>query len=264
MLSKCLATITVACGIGTFLSSCAIQHQQDEWITLFNGENLEGWEVKIHRHDVGVNFGNTFRVIDNELTVSYDQYEDFNDQFAHLYYKTPFSNFHLTLDYRFYGDFMKDAPYFAELNSGVMFHSQSPYSMPKQQNWPISVEMQFLADLNDGSNRTTGNMCSPGTDVTFDGKTFPGHCLNSTMPALAADKWVSVELIVQNGQITQMVEGQVVLEYSNPVIGGAHKAVKRYDPAQWIEGKSLKEGYIALQSEGHPIAFRNIKIKRLE
>ena len=29
-------------------------------------------------------------------------------------------------------------------------------------------------------------------------------------------------------------------------------------------GKPLKEGYIALQSEGHPVKFRNIIIKELD
>jgi hypothetical protein len=35
-----------------------------EWIDLFNGRDLTGWTVKVHRHDVGVNFGETFRVAD--------------------------------------------------------------------------------------------------------------------------------------------------------------------------------------------------------
>ena len=28
-------------------------------------------------------------------------------------------------------------------------------------------------------------------------------------------------------------------------------------------GESLKKGYISLQSEGHPVAFRNIKIRQI-
>src|SRR5688572_28607408 len=61
-----------------------------EWITLFNGKDINDWVVKIHHHEVGENFGDTFRVEDGMIQVRYDQYGDFNDQFAHLYYEQPF------------------------------------------------------------------------------------------------------------------------------------------------------------------------------
>jgi hypothetical protein len=125
----------------------ANRQSKGEWIQLFNGTNLDDWIVKIHHHDAGVNFGNTFRVEDSIIKVSYDRYENFNDQFGHLYYKTPFSDYHLKLEYRFTGELQKGAPSYTLLNSGVMFHSQDPRTMPKEQNWPISVEMQFLAGL---------------------------------------------------------------------------------------------------------------------
>ena len=90
-----------------------------EWIQLFNGKDLNDWIVKIHHHDVGVNFGNTFRAEDGVIKVRYDQYGDYNDQFAHLYYKEPFSHYHLKLDYRFTGTLQKGAPSYTLLNSGV-------------------------------------------------------------------------------------------------------------------------------------------------
>ena len=132
------------------LVACAHAHKattKNQWIKLFNGKDLDDWIVKVHHHDAGVNFGNTFRVEDGMIKVRYDQYGDFNDQFAHLYYKEPLSHYHLKLDYHFTGTLQKGAPSYTMLNSGVMFHSQDPRSMPKEQNWPISVEMQFLADV---------------------------------------------------------------------------------------------------------------------
>ena len=81
-----------------------------EWIELFNGKDLNGWTVKAHHHEVGVNFGNTFRAEDGMIKVRYDQYGDYNDQFAHLFYKEPLSNYHLKLDYRFTGALQKGAP----------------------------------------------------------------------------------------------------------------------------------------------------------
>ncbi|HET9746850.1 MAG TPA: DUF1080 domain-containing protein [Chitinophagaceae bacterium] len=131
-----------------------------KWIALFNGKDISDWLVKIHRHETGENFGNTFRVEDNMIKVRYDQYGDFNEQFGHLYYNTPFSYFHLKLQYRFVGQWVKTAPSYTLRNSGVMFHSQDPRTMPKEQDWPISVEMQFPVGLGDGKHRPTGNMCS--------------------------------------------------------------------------------------------------------
>ena len=111
----------------------------DQWVSLFNDKDINDWFVKIHHHDVGVNFGNTFRVEDNMIKVRYDQYDKFNEQFGHLYYKTPYSYYHLKLEYRFVGEWFKSAPSYTLRNSGVMFHSQDPHTMPKEQDWPISV-----------------------------------------------------------------------------------------------------------------------------
>ena len=232
------------------------------WMPLFNGKDLNDWIVKVYHHEPGVNFGNTFRAEDGIIKVQYDKYGDFNDQFAHLYYKQPYSHFHLKLEYRFQGELQKGAPSYTLLNSGVMFHSQDPRSMPKEQNWPISVEMQFLAGLGDGKPRPTGNMCSPGTDIVYQGKVYDGHCLNSTSKTYGKDEWVQAELIVYGDcLITHVINGDTVLQYSKPTIGGG--VVSGNDPAVWHPGKPLKEGYIALQSEGQPIDFRNVMIKNL-
>src|ERR1700704_3456449 len=45
-----------------------------EWIQLFNGRNLDGWVPKIAGYPLGENFGDTFRVENGILKVSYDKY----------------------------------------------------------------------------------------------------------------------------------------------------------------------------------------------
>lgn len=236
---------------------------KEEWIQLFNGKDLTNWTAKIHHHDVGVNSGNTFRVEDGMIKVRYDQYCDFNDQFGHLYYDQPFSRFHLAVEYRFTGSLQPGAPDYTLLNSGVMFHSQDPRSMPKEQNWPISVEMQFLAGLGDGNPRPTGNMCSPGTEIVFDGKLYENHCLNSTSKTYEANEWVRAELIVLGDSlITHIINGDTVLQYSKPTMGGG--VVQGYDSAVWQPGKPLTSGLIALQSEGQPIDFRKVELRILK
>lgn len=246
-------------------SACGSQKgtsSEEDWIKLFNGKDLNDWIVKIHHHETGVNFGNTFRAEDGIIKVRYDQYDDFNDQFAHLYYKQPFSHYHLRLEYRFTGELQKGAPDYTLLNSGVMFHSQDPATMPAEQNWPISVEMQFLAGLDDGKPRPTGNMCSPGTEIVYQGKKYDGHCLNSSSKTYGRDEWVRAELIVLGDSlVTHVINGDTVLQYNHPTMGGG--VVQGYDSTLWQDGKPLKSGFIALQSEGQPIDFRNIELRNL-
>jgi hypothetical protein len=235
---------------------------EEGYTSLFNGKDIKNWIVKINHHDVGDNFGETFRVKDGVIQVRYDQYGAFDEQFGHLYYEKPFSYFHLKLEYRFVDEWKKDAPSYTVLNSGVMFHSQDPRTMLKDQNWPISIEMQFLGGMGDGKPRPTGNMCSPGTEVVYEGKIATSHCINSSSKTYDGDQWVSAELIVLGDSlVTHIINGDTVLQYSKPQIGGG--TVNNYDPAIKIDGKLLNSGFIALQSEGQPVDFRNIRIKEL-
>jgi len=248
-----------------FLNGCESPksaQKNDEWISLFNGRDISDWFVKIHHHPVNVNFGNTFRVEEGMIKVRYDQYGDFNDQFGHLYYKTPFSWFHMVIEYRFVGELQKGAPSYTLLNSGVMFHSQDPHTMPVEQDWPISVEMQFLGGLGDGKPRPTGNMCSPGTDVVYKGKIAEEHCITSSSKTYHGDQWVRAELIVfGDSLVTHIINGDTVLQYSKPQIGGG--IVNRNDPKMKQDGKLLSSGFVALQSEGQPIDFRKVEIRDL-
>lgn len=232
---------------------------QEKWVSLFNGKDINDWVVKINHHETGENYGNTFRVQDGIIKVRYDQYEKFNEQFGHLYFNKPYAYYHLKFEYRITGKWRTDAPSYTIRNSGVMFHSQDPHTMPKEQDWPISIEYQILAALDDGKPRPTGNMCSPGTDVVFEGKIDPRHCINSTSKTYPPEEWETGEIIVLGDSlITHIVNGDTVLQYSKPQIGGG--VVNGYDPKIKVDGKLLSQGFIALQSEGQPIDFRNIYI----
>lgn len=256
--------------IGISLSIAACSSESDtsgeeagEWKELFNGENLDGWTAKFHHHESGVNYANTFRVADDVIQVNYDDYDAFDNRFGHLFYNQSFSSFHFTFEYRFTGQWMEDAPDYTFRNSGVMFHSQSPQSILKEQDWPISVEYQMLAEQEEGTPRPTGNMCSPGTDVVYNGEVDPRHCINSSSETYPWDEWVSAELIVYSDSLViHKVNGGEVLQYSKPQIGGG--VVNGYDPEIKVDGTLLTEGYIGLQAEGQGVEFRNIRIRELE
>lgn len=251
-----LALCTVAC-------HAQKKADKENWVSLFNGKDIKDWTVKINHHEVGENFGNTFRVEDGMVKVRYDNYGAFNEQFGHLYFNTPHSYYKLVVEYRFVGEWKKDAPEYTLENSGIMFHSQDPHTMPKDQDWPISVEFQLLAGLGDGKPRPTGNMCSPGTDVVYNGKIDPRHCIESTSKTYDGDQWVRAELIVLGDSlVTHIINGDTVLQYTKPQIGGG--VVNNYKPEIKLDGKLLSSGFIALQSEGQPVDFRKVEILNLQ
>lgn len=238
------------------------QAREGEWIHLYNGRDLSGWIPKITGHDTGENFANTFRVEQGVLKVAYDGYATFAGQFGHLFFNQPFSNYHLVLEYRFTGNWLADTPEWARRNSGAMLHSQDPRTMLRGQDFPISIELQLLGGLGDGRPRPTANMCSPGTDVNMNGTQVRGHCVNSTSPTFDGDGWVRVEAIVYGDSIIRhIVNGDTVMTYTSPRIGGGN--VNGHDPAQKADGRRLTSGYIALQSEGHPIEFRRVDLRIL-
>ena len=238
--------------------------EAEEWLPLFNGKDLNDWVIKMNHYDPGVDSFNTFRVEDGVVKVGYEKYGDnFNDRFAHLYYKKPFSYYHLVVEYRFAGNFVETAPEYARLNSGVMLHSQDPKTILKEQPWPIAVEFQFLGGLGDGKPRSTGNMCSPGTDVIYKGQIAPVHCIESTSKTYDGEQWVRAEAIVLGDSlITHIINGDTVLQYSKPQMGD--QVVQNFDSAIWRPGKLLTEGYLGLQSEGSPVDFRKVEILNLK
>lgn len=142
---------------------------EKEWAPLFNGENLDGWTPKIRRHAPDENYGNTFRVEDGLLTVSYDQYDQFNQQYGHLISDTTFSHYVVAAEYRFVGEQAPGGEGWATRNSGIMVHSQSAETMTRDQDFPVSIEVQLLGGLGEGE-RTTANLCTPGTHVVMDGE----------------------------------------------------------------------------------------------
>lgn len=235
---------------------------QKGWINLFNGKDLKDWNIKISKHEYNNNYANTFWVENGLMKVSYDGYENFNQQYGHIFYKKPFSAYLLKVTYRFVGEQAKGGEGWALRNSGAMLHGQDPATMLKDQDFPISVEGQILGG--DGEHlRHTSNVCTPGTLINYNGKLFTPHCLDSKSKTYAGNQWVTAEfLVLQDSVIKHIIDGEVVLEYTKPQIGGGN--VSNYDPKIKVDGTPLKSGYISLQSESHPIEFKTVQLYNLE
>ncbi len=250
--------------VAVFVFSCEKNKNPDEkeWLQLFNGKDLKEWQAKITGHDLNDNIGNTFRVEEGILKVKYDQYDSFRQQFGHLFYKEKFSHYLLAVGYRFTGQQCKGGPDWAKRNSGAMLHCQDPSTMLKEQDFPISIEAQLLGGLGQG-NRPTANLCTPGTNVHMGDTLFTPHCISSKSKTYDGDQWVHAEfLVLGDSLIRHSVEGEVVLEYTHPEIGGGQ--VNNFDPKIKVDGTPLKEGFISLQAESHPVEFRKVELLNLK
>lgn len=250
----CLPLATASC-VG------AAERAAGAWIPLFNGKDLEGWTPKFRGSDYKVNYKSTFRVENGILRVVYDQYTRFGGEFGHLFYREPFSNYVVRVEYRFVGDQVPGGPSWAFRNSGIMIHSQAPETMEKDQEFPVSIEVQLLGG--DGTHeRTTANLCTPGTNVVMGGRLITQHCTDSTSKTYHGDQWVTVEVEVRGSRsIRHLVEGKVVLEYSEPQLDESDAYGKKL--LQGGASKMIESGYLCLQAESHPVEFRKVELRKL-
>lgn len=185
------------------MSSCRQKDAEDEWIPLFNGSDLTGWTPKITGYEAGDNFGNTFRVEDGLLKVRYDQYDQFDGRFGHLFYRDELSHYKLRVEYRFVGEQCPGGEGWAYRNSGIMVHGQRPETMTLDQDFPTSVEVQLLGS-DSLVERTNMNVCTPGTNIVMNGELILDHCITSSSGLFFGDEWVTAELEVRGTRCCTM------------------------------------------------------------
>ena len=234
--------------------------EDGKWISIFNGQDLDGWIPKVTGYKAGENPLDLFSVENGILKVDYSKYKRFNGRFGHLFYKEKLSSYVLHVEYRFHGELLSDAPAYCYRNSGVMIHSQSAESMDIEQNWPVSIEVQLLGST-DSVKQKTANICTPGTTVYYKEKFTNEHCISSASKYYFDNEWVNLDIIVHGGKsISMVIDRDTVLVVSHPQIGGM--LLPENYPVQ--VGTLLEDGYIALQAEGTNIDFRKVDLKILD
>ncbi len=252
--------------VSVLLLSCtsgAETASEGEWIQLFNGKDLNDWTVKIKGYEVGENFGNTFRVEDGLLRVSYDEYDVFNERYGHLFFNEEFSSYKIRVEYRIHGPQCPEAPGWAYRNSGIMVHGQSPESMEIDQDFPTSIEIQLLG-TDSTIERTNLNVCTPGTNIVMNNELILDHCINSSSEYFYGDEWYTVEAIVKGNEVIHHVfNGDTVLTYYEPQLDERDHTFAKLIKLN-NDDIMLHKGTISLQSEGHPIDFRKVEIQILE
>ena len=167
----------------------------------------------------------------------------------------------MRLAYRFLGESVPGSPEWAFKNSGIKYHSPHPSELPIDQTLLVAVEAQILGG--DGkTERFTGNVCTAGTHIVMNDSLITQHCTNSIYPAIHDSSWVKMEIEVQGSEkIIHKINGQIVLQYSNPQYDDSDEFSRELMKNGYP--KIIREGYIALQAEGHPIEFKNIELMKI-
>ncbi len=256
--SKILLVITVI-----FLTACNSKPKQEQseeksaepaseenWIQLFNGKDLNDWQIKFKNHELGDNYNNTFRVEDGLLRVRYDNWDEWDGTFGHIFYKDEFSHYRLRAEYRFVDEQVKGGPEWAYRNNGLMIHGQSAESMELDQDFPVCIEVQLLGG-NGTDERSTCNLCTPGTNVVMDGTLIEEHCMTSDSKTFHGDQWVTAEVEVHGGKVIRhFVNGEEVMKYEQPQLDPRDPYYQKLLPANG--DKIITQGTISLQAESHP------------
>ena len=237
---------------------------KEDWLVLFDGTDLKGWVPKIAKHDLGDNFGNTFRVEDGLLKVRYDKYKTFDGQFGHLFWKDPYSYYKLVVEYRFVGQQAPGNPgAWALRNSGAMLHSPDPRTMPRDQDFPISIEAPVTGRQQRRQASPHRQHVLPRNRDRLPGQAVPGSLpeflltnirrrtmgatsrSRCTAPARSRTRSTGRKCSSTNCRNTAAAR-------SNPTT-----------PRPSRIGELIDGGYISLQSESHPIDFRKVELLNL-
>jgi hypothetical protein len=203
---------------------------QSDWISLFDGESLEGWST-YGKSTVG----DAWKVKDG--TLFFDSSEGNGGD---LVTDESFSDFHLELEWKISENG----------NSGVMFYVQEndEYNYP----WQTGPEMQILD--NDGH---------PDAKIrTHRAGDLYDLIESSEEAANPVGEWNKSEIIAKDGKLDFFLNGVNTVsttmwddQWNEMVAGSKFKDMPGF-------GKYQK-GKIALQDHGDDVWFRNIRIKRL-
>ena len=214
----------------TFIFFCA-NAQETKMKPLFNGKDLSGWYSFLTTKGKNNDPEKVFTVENGLLHIT-------GKEFGYICTEDVFKDFHLSVEFK-WGQ-KKYPPRDADTikrDNGICFYM--PLS-EKDFVWPKSIECQ----VQEGD---VGDMwLIDSTTVVMDGKRTEPK--NFTMVKKKKDnekpngEWNLVEVIVNKGKITYIVNGVVVNEAESP---------------------SLNEGKILIQSEGAEIFYRKIAIAAL-
>lgn len=218
-----------------FLLMIPIANAQNEFKSLFDGKTTNGW------HTYGKStVGDAWKVENG--TLHFDPTAKENNQGGDLVTDKEYSNFHLKVDW-------KVAP---KGNSGIIFYiNEDPIKY--KNTYETGLEMQVL----DNDGHPDGKIDKHRAGNLYD------LVKGDVEPVNAVGEWNTAEIISNQGKLTFILNGVVVVEttlwdndWKDLVAGSKFTA--------WKDFGTFKKGKIALQDHGDHVWYRNILIKELK
>ena len=177
-------TILIA-SLGGIQQAEAAPPDSGKWISLFNGKDLEGWTPKIKGYDAGENYAEHLPGRGRRAQGLLRQYPQVRRQVrAPVLQEASSRTIACGSSIGSWATSAPAGPAWAIRNSGVMIHCQSPESMRKDQDFPVSIEVQFLGRRRQGRSGRPATSARPGTNIVMDGKLITQHCTDSTVQDL--------------------------------------------------------------------------------
>ena len=198
-------------------------------IYLFKPEDRSQWYVYLQGAEQNQDPLNIFRFGNGMIHVS-------GQKFGYIATEESYSNFHLKLEFK-WGE-KKYPPRVNEKRDAGILYNVDIYDGDKI--WPRSLECQ-IQEGDCGDIWLIDSAFAIHADTMT--KKEPYHrVIKSKDAERVRGEWNTVEVIVNNGKITYLMNGQVVNTASNP---------------------NPKAGRIMLQSEGAEIYYRNVRLQKL-
>ncbi|KMT64058.1 DUF1080 domain-containing protein [Catenovulum maritimum] len=258
------------------LASCSLtqvtRSQTHEWVSLFNGENLAGWQAVYikNKPEIGEP-ADLFKVTDGVIHVYPEAEHDTLQPFAAIISEQAYSEYRFSLEYKWGKNKFKPRTELLK-DAGLLYHAHG-FGKPA---WPLSVECQ-IQDTDTGDTYAIGTKVSAFVDedsfkpasfgsleayhfsgIKGQGKQIEVGQKNKITrirhsQLLETQDWNRVEIVVRGDQAIHIINGQINKRIFN---------FKKWDVNlnKWIK---LDKGKIVLQAEGAEVFYRNIKIRPL-
>lgn len=239
----------------------AANETPSETIDLFNGRDLDGWQVVVG--DSGfVDDQSVFQVVDGAVHVYKDAIDGSEQPFGYLLSEDEYSDYRLSLEYKWGRKKFPPRGGFEDVrDAGVCYHVQAPFVI-----WPTSAECQIQeGDTGDVwviKVRATSTVHPEimnywpadegGVKLTKGGgsdeyqRFLRSYCYEQP-------GWNRVELVIRGDHATYIINGRVANRVSD---------LKRWDESS-SSWQALDRGRILLQAEGAEIFYRNVTLQPL-
>jgi len=262
---RCAAVIVIFSSL--FANANTASPDDDGWIPLFNGKNLDGWYSFLLTTGKNSDPKGIFKVENGMIHVL-----DVNDllgrreSFGYLATNGEYSDVRIHIEYK-WGNKRFPAGSDGKRNSGLMylFHA-------RDNVWPEALECQIQESdvgdlwLTNGLSVTTwvvdlaSSMYSDDNSAPAFQRLVGGPLIHNARVLKAGDfenraGWNTVEVVIEGDRSTHIVNGRIVNRAWD---------IKQPDPQNPTQMIPLKTGRILLEAEGAEIWFRNLKIRPLK